>query len=457
MTPSTVCERLGRDIEAIGRADLPAEVREKAAMCVLDAMGLVFLGRDEDTAAKARALCVPAQGELSATLWATGQRVSWSDACLANGVGAHAHFHDDSDPSSWCHPGSLVVPAAVAATQLAGGSLDDLLRAIAVGYGVLHWLGAEEQVAHALIGRGVRTSPTLGALGAAAASASAMRLDAGRCAHALAMAASMTGGVLEPLRAGSDEWRIQNGNAARLGVTAALFARAGVQGALSAIEGGRGMLRALAGLESEPAQWARPLDVRLILKSYAKPWATLGDNMAAVRAAWLMHGQGVDARRIVKAQVTLWHKYAEYPGTAYKGPFDKPIQALASTAFSTAGMLLLGDLEYDVPYGRRQDPDILRLVDGMEIVSTREGTKLDSTCMVWLDDGSRHVTQACDAPPTLLYHDRATALRLLDKRMAAAGAAGDWRPWAQALLDSGGGAESAADWLARLGDGVARA
>ncbi|TIP51356.1 MAG: MmgE/PrpD family protein, partial [Mesorhizobium sp.] len=88
--------------------------------------------------------------------------------------------------------------------------------------------------------RGLRTSPTFGTIGAAAAGAVALGLDAAQARSAVAIAAAATGGTLEPVRSGTDEWRIQNGRAAQGGLVAALLASQGVQGAPDALSGPKG-------------------------------------------------------------------------------------------------------------------------------------------------------------------------------------------------------------------------
>ena len=83
-----------------------------------------------------------------------------------------------------------------------------------------------------------------------------------------------------------------------------------------------------------------------ILGVCAKPFATLGDNMSVVIAAKLLHDSGIDPRRIRKVIVKFWRHYAECPGTSFRGPFERIVQALASTTFSAAAMLVYGELEY---------------------------------------------------------------------------------------------------------------
>jgi 2-methylcitrate dehydratase PrpD len=408
---------LGMSVADFSMRSLPVEVMQKAACCLLDALGLSEIARNENTARAIRSITTPVSVDtIGASVWASGMRASLSEAVTANAIAVHAHFHDDSDPSSWCHPGSLILPVAVGAVEATGGDLSTTLRAIVTGYATLNWLGDQENVAHAMIVRGVRTSPTLGTVGAAAAASVALGLDEAQCMNAVAMACSITGGVLAPLRNGSDEWRVQNAQAARGGLLAAQLAREGVLGAATALEGEKGLLRTMAGLTEIPASWSRPLRPEAILDCYAKPWATLGDNMAAVRAAKLLYEQGLDTTRIESITVHLWRAYTEYPGTSFRGPFVAPVQALASTAFAVAAMLVRGDLEFDVSLDHREDTDILSLVQRIRIVPSDKGTKLDSSIEISMSDGTIRVGLASNAPRTWLYHDRATSSAIFRRR-----------------------------------------
>lgn len=427
-TPS-VALRLGRYVSECTQDVLPADVLDKAGCCLLDAMGLAGLARSDASVLAMAGLLTPiAPGPRLARTWTDGQSAPLTEVVALNALAAHAQFHDDTCYASWTHPGSLVVPAAVSLGESLGSSLTQVLRAIVAGYGCMAWLGANEEVALALIGRGVRTSPTLGTVGAAAAGASLLGLDAPRAAHAVAMAAGITGGVLEAVRTGSDEWRLQNAHAARGGVLAAQMAAGGLQGAPTAFEGPKGLLRAYAGLEHPPAAWAVDPDPAAILGIVAKPFATLGDNMAAVIASQLLVLDGVDVAAIERIEVTLWRPYADYPGTSYRGPFDHVGQALASTAFAVAAMLLFGELDYVINRDRRQDSRVLDLVQRIRVLPDDDGGPETSIVTLTLKDGIQRRRSASEADATLLHHDRSSATRLLAERLARTG-----RPSEQAM------------------------
>lgn len=400
---------------------MPAKVLENAAIRLLDAFGLALIAHDEPTVAAMLSLIVPIrEAPLLARVWMNSTATLLQEAVAANALAVHAHFHDDSDLASWTHPGSLIVPVAVSTGEAIGASVAEVLRGIVAGYGAIEWLGAKERVARAMIARGVRTSPTLGTIAAAVAASVVLRLDRMRARNAVGIASGITGGVLEPVRSGSDEWRLQNAQAARSGLLAALLAQRGVLGSPQGLEGPNGVARALAGLSETPPEWAIDPRVEAILDSCAKPWATLGDNMAAAAAAKLLHDDGLDPGAIRRVHVRIWRHYAEYPGTSYRGPFTRTAQALASTVFAVAAMLALGDLEYDVPFARREDPEIHRLVD-LVTVEPHDDTQYDATVEVELTDGTIRIREAHESPRTLLFHDVETARELLRRRLARIG------------------------------------
>lgn len=434
----TPTHRLGSFVSNCTHESIAQPVLEKAVTCLLDGLGLALLSRDEHTSVATRGLAVPAQGAGTARIWANGVRTVASDAVLANAIAVHAHFHDDTDYSSWTHPGSLIVSVAATLGESIDASLDIVLRGIVAGYDALAWLGADERVARALIGRGFRTSPTLGAIGAAATAAVILRLNQEAATNAIAIASSFAAGVLEPVRVGSDEWRIQNGHAARGGLLAAQLAARGVVGAPSGLEGSKGLARVLGDLEFVP-EWEREPRVDAILDVVVKPWATLGDNMAAVAAAKLLHDDGVQLERIKSIRVKIWRPYAEFPGTSYRGPFEKTAQALASTVFATSAMLVCGDLEYEVSQDRRNDPQILRLAAMTTVEPDDEGGPMDGSVEITLLDGSVQLRTASESPRTLLYHDRATSIEVFESRLCRCGfSAGQGTSLAESTFASAG-------------------
>lgn len=416
---------LGDYLSAFDALPLERDLREKALMCLLDTLGLAVSARTEPTAQAALALSQKLGDAATGTAqaWISGQRLSATEAAFANGVAAHAHFQDDTDVPSWTHPGSLVPPAVVALAERQNASLDDVLRAIVAGYSSINWLGRDEIVSRRLIGRGFRTSPTFGTIAAAAGCAALLGLDAAQAASAVSIAASTTGGTLEPVRAGADEWRVQNGRAAQGGVIAALLAQAGVNGAPEALDGPKGFLSTLAGLDETPDVWATPPDPAIMREVICKPYATLGDNMPAAMAAQKLYQDGVDPALIEAIEVTLWEPFTNYPGTNFKGPYTRLVQTQASTAFAVGTMLTQGDITYDMGNTLRDDPAILNLVSRTTVIPDDPIGALDSRVVLRMKDGSLREAVTKDVPRDLIFLTRERTLKVFEARLSRLGAA----------------------------------
>ena len=383
--------------------ELSPEVRTKAAVCLLDALGLGVKGGAELTAATVRGLFSARTGDGCATVWADSASLAMLDAILCNGVATHAHFQDDCDMTSWSHPGSMISPVALGLAEAHGKSLDVALRALVAGYAALNWLGADEQIGRAVVARGLRASPTLGPVGAAVAGSVALGLDRQQTASAIGIAADMSGGTLEPVRTGADDWRVQNGSAAWRGALAALLGRGGVVGSPTALEGDKGFARAFAGIEA-PERWSTPPDEASILTVWEKAFPTLGDNIAVSLAACEISRQLPGTASITDIVVHQNAEFASYPGTSYRGPFERRAQGMASTAFAVATALMRGEITAEVYDESLADPEMLRLVDCLRVVPEPDYEYVQGKVDVRY--GGRELSAASwDLPRTLLFRD----------------------------------------------------
>jgi len=171
-------------IDGVTLADVPAPVRHRVGLLLADMAAVCVGGR------RAPASPIAAEhGQLlgagsEATALLDGRRLGATGAAFANGVLANALDFDDGHRLTKGHPGAVVIPAALAAAQLADADADALLAAIVVGYEVAIRAGialhARDDSYHA--------SGAWGGLGAAAATARLLRLDADRTLTALGLA-----------------------------------------------------------------------------------------------------------------------------------------------------------------------------------------------------------------------------------------------------------------------------
>ncbi len=162
-------------------------------------------------------------------------------AALINAAAAHTVEFDDIHRDSGHHPGSVTIAAALAAAQHHGVPLATLHRAIAVGFEVSCRIGMAVTPSHY---RKWHTTGTVGTMGAAAAVAIVLGCDATRLAHAVALAATMTGGLQQAFRDEAMCKPFHPGHAAEAGALAAMSAAAGVRGALDVLHGPLGFAAA---------------------------------------------------------------------------------------------------------------------------------------------------------------------------------------------------------------------
>src|SRR5690606_38083027 len=120
------------------------------------------------------------------------------------------------------HPGVSVVPAVLAEAERRGATGRDVLTAVVAGYEVMHRVTAPIHPHH--LERGFQGTGLGGPFAAAAAVATLTGLDAGRTAHALAIAGSFATGLSEYDQSGGEVKRVYAGLAARGGLEAAELA-----------------------------------------------------------------------------------------------------------------------------------------------------------------------------------------------------------------------------------------
>jgi 2-methylcitrate dehydratase PrpD len=224
MSPSEATRQLASFVSATRPGDLGPAADKLALDLLVDAVGVGIAGeRAADFAPLAdySRECagsgpVPAPGGLDRD---PGQ------AAFLYGAAIHILDYDDIVPELG-HSAAVLVSAALAAGYVVGASGPEVVTAVAVGAEVGSRLGLAANPG--LYTSGWHPTAVLGAVAAAAAAASVLRLDERRAAHALGLAGTLASGMKASI--GSTAKCMQVGAAARTGVEAALMARAGVQG-----------------------------------------------------------------------------------------------------------------------------------------------------------------------------------------------------------------------------------
>lgn len=214
--------------------NLPAAVVSHAKLCVLDTLGCGLYGSTLPWTQILHGMTGELETGGDSTVWGTDARRSCAHTALVNGAAVHGFELDDLHARSIVHPGSVVVPAALAVAEHRG-QVDgrQFLASVVGGYEVASRVGMSVGAAHLI--HGWHPTGTHGTLGAAAAAGAVMGLSPVEMTHALGTAGSQSSGLMAA-QYSSMVKRFHAGRAAQSGVYSALLAARGYTGIIDLLE-----------------------------------------------------------------------------------------------------------------------------------------------------------------------------------------------------------------------------
>ncbi len=169
-------------------------------------------------------------------------KVDMASAALVNGITSHTFDFDDTHLKTIIHPAGPVASAALALAEHQKYSGRALIDALVIGIDVACRVGNAMYPDH--YDRGWHITGSTGTVGAAAACARLLGLDADRTAMALGIAASQPIGMREQF--GTMTKPFHPGAAARAGLMSALLAQHGFTASPKALEAPRGMMQTIS-------------------------------------------------------------------------------------------------------------------------------------------------------------------------------------------------------------------
>ena len=271
---------------------LPPEVVQRARFLLLDLIGNIVRARHDAESTPALLGAVRALGMAigDSGVFGDAMRYAPAGAALLNGALGHSLDFDDTHAAASLHPGAPVIPAALAAGEMAGAAGADVLAAIVAGYEmtcrVALALPAGEHYT-----RGFHPTATCGVFGAAAAAGRVFGLDAEAIASALGIALSQSAGSLQFLANGAWTKRFQVGWAAQCGLAAAALAREGFKGAAEALEGRHGFMRAYAPSPNPERAREKLGEEFELMNTAVKPYPSCRYGHAGIDAAIALRAQ----------------------------------------------------------------------------------------------------------------------------------------------------------------------
>ena len=193
-----VTRRLAKFAAGISHQSIPAEVMQRAAMLVMDNVGIALRAHHDAQSTPALVKGATVLGLDGGKSVVIGDRRGFTPAgaALINGAQAHSLDFDDTHARSSLHPSAPIVPAALAAAEMTGADGEELIPAIIGGY--------ETQIRLSMAlgpsdhyDRGFHPTATCGVFGAAAAAGRLFCLDADQMALAFGIALSQSAGSMQ--------------------------------------------------------------------------------------------------------------------------------------------------------------------------------------------------------------------------------------------------------------------
>jgi len=281
---STISQALAAFVAQCDVDTMPAAVLARAKLNVLDTLVVALAGANSRSSQIVIDLVKELGGRAQSTVIGQSFKTSVALAALANGAITHAVELDDDHRTSVLHPGTVVIPAALAMAEYCRADGRTFLAGVIAGYEVMTRIG------DAFLGQqyyeGFHSTGTCGVFGAAAAAGRILGLDQDKLVTAFGIAGTQAAGLGEWAADGSWIKRLHPGKSAEAGILAVMLAQRGFTGPSTILEGEQGFLKAF----SHNRQW----DAGVILEGLGATYRGHGTSFKPYACCRFSH-QVVDA------------------------------------------------------------------------------------------------------------------------------------------------------------------
>ena len=395
----TIENQLAAFVCSLQARDVPPAALRVVRRMVMAVSGTALAGAGEDGIGALRALLRERGGAPQATTFVFGDRLSAAAAARFNGTLCRAlDYCDAMAPGP--HIGSSLLPAALAAAELAGGcSGVEFVAALAAGAEVASRLNLSESQYDGFDPTGV-----LVVFAAAAAASRVLALTPTQTLHALALAFNRCGGSFQSNVDGTLAVRMVQGWVAETGVDCAQMAHRGITGPPNFIGGHYGYAHLFGRDRFDPTAVVRDLGSewrlqRVVFKKYPSCGVTQGVTELALA---LVANAGLQAEQVAAAQVRLPPYAHKLVGHRFRIGANPRVDAQFSAGYCVANAIARGasQLAHFAPQ-QVNDERVHRLVERIDVVAdpaldARGHTAVDLE--VRTVDG-RTLTRALDVAP----------------------------------------------------------
>lgn len=339
--------------------------RTHALRCLMDNIGCGIFGSQFEWT-KITAQFVAAEGSRgNASVFGVDEPAAPARAALINGVAIHGFELDDIILGTLSHPGTAVVPAAVAIAEHTNASVDRLLFGLIAGYETLARIGTvmapHRQIAFHLTG-------IMGAVAAAVAASVVAGLPYRKLNDAVGIACSRASGTKAFSQSiGGMVKRLHGGSAAETGVMACLLADLGFTGPMQALDGRFGLIEAVCGNANDVGALSKGLGTNWAIKRvWTKVYPCCGAVHTALQAIErLRHQENIVPSDVKTLRVATSRRCVTQNGEI--APQDT-MGAQYSLPFCAA-LAMAGDAKDPLAFATKnlQRPEIVNMIAKVEL------------------------------------------------------------------------------------------
>lgn len=323
---------------AIGQRPL-----EAARKMVLDTLGTALAGWNEAGVPAVREQALDWGGKPEARLLVSGRGLPAPNAVFVNSAAAHALDYDDMHLPTALHLMCQVMPAALAAAEMAAATGRAFLEAVVLGVEASCRLGlAYQRRRSGAQGPGFLPSSLIGGFGAAGAAARLLGLGHAATVDALGLNYAQAAGNRQALYDKTLAKRLQPAFAARSAFWAVMLARRGISGPPRALEGPAGLFRIYQdAAPPAPEELFAPRDFFEIERTVVKRYTACGAAHILIQAALdLAREHDLQAGQIAGVELYMGEGGNRMVGMPFRMGANPQVNAQFSVAYGVALALL---------------------------------------------------------------------------------------------------------------------
>ncbi|UCH32675.1 MAG: MmgE/PrpD family protein [Candidatus Bathyarchaeota archaeon] len=353
-------------------ADLPSEVLEKVKMCVLDSIGVMIQASTSKIGKTIADFIRVKGGKPDATVICSKFKAPLADASMVNGALMEIPENQDGLRYGGIHQSSSVIPASLAMGEHMDASGRDFIAAVVLGYEVCGRIAAVTHPKQTL--DGFVPVGTIGPFGAAAASGKLLMLNEESMISALGIA-----GFLAPISRLESFYKtckpLHGGQAASVGILAALLAAEGIKGSSEIIEGYCKGMVGKPNLQRVTQNLGKKYE---IMETYLKPYTSCRHTHGAIEATLkLVREFDLKPSDIEDVIVKIYNAAHRIVGIRYPNVNSSFVDVQFSIPYTVAAAITDRAVGLDqISEDRIKDPRIHELAKKVKTIEDPELTKI---------------------------------------------------------------------------------